>query len=558
MGMWPLVRQARYLGRYRQIAQVMGRYGFGFLVEQLGIGSLLRLPSRLTRRPPANPLSGPQRLRMALVELGPTYVKLGQVLSTRPDLLPPAFVAELNRLQDTVPPFPADQSVAVIETELGRPIAELFASFEREPFAAASLGQVHAATLKDGTSVVVKVQRPDIQQTVAVDLAILTELATLAQERSELGQRYQLVDLAWEFGALMRGELDFRQEGRNADRFRRNFAGNPGVKIPLIYWDYTTARVLTSERIVGVKINDIAGMDAIGLDRKKLARNSIELILQEIFKDGYFQGDPHPGNMFALPGEVIGAVDFGQAISLEPEMTRQLLHLLASLSGRDADGALRALQGLGMLRTRTITPVLRRDMVRFIEEFVDRPLSEISARETVEELLGLVQRHELHMPPPLALLLKAIIMMEGIGVLIDPHLDVFAVARPYALQTLTEFTNPEAIARRAGRKGRDLLELADQLPHQAGEVLAQLREGELTIRTRDLELVRVASSLSRAGTRLALAIVLLAAALGTGLGAVAVAIGGWSGPLILGLFGMGAVVVVVCAIALVIGLVQGD
>jgi ubiquinone biosynthesis protein len=558
--MLPLFRQARYLGRYRQIGQVLARYGFGFLIEQLGVGPLLRLPSRLARRTPLpDPLTAPQRLCRALIELGPTYVKLGQVLSTRPDIIPPAFVIELSRLQDTVPSFPSTVAVALIEQELGQPIDQLFATFDREPFAAASLGQAHAATLADGSQVVVKVQRPDIQQLVATDLAILTELATLAEERSELGQRYNLRDLSWEFGAAVRAELDFRQEGRNADRFRRNFADSPHVKIPVIYWEYTTARVLTSERLVGIKITDIAAMDAAGLDRKRLARHSIELILQEIFKDGYFQGDPHPGNMFALPDEVIGAVDFGQAVALDPEMTRSLLRLLVALSSHDADGALRSLQGLGMLRVRTITAALRRDMVRFIDGFVDRPLSDISARETVDELLGLVQRHQLHMPPPLALLLKAIIMMEGIGVLIDPDLDVFAVARPYALRTLAEVASPEAIGRQALDRGRALLELADRLPTQAGEVLAQIAEGELTIRTRELELQRVAATLSLASMRLALALVLVAATVGLGMLGIATAIGGWQGPLVIGLAAFGAVALITSGLGLLTSLLSsGD
>jgi ubiquinone biosynthesis protein len=406
--------------------------------------------------------------------------------------------------------------------------------------------------------VVVKVQRPDIQQLVAVDLAILTELATLAQERSELGRRYYLADLAWEFGTMMRAELDFRQEGRNADRFRRNFAGNPHVKIPIIDWERTTARILTSERIVGVKINDIAAMDAIGLDRKRLARHSIELILQEVFKDGYIQGDPHPGNMFALPGEIIGAVDFGQAVALDPEMTRNLLLLLAALARHDAEGALRALQGLGMLRIRTITAALRRDMVRFIEGFVDRPLSDISAREAVEGLLGLVQRHQLHMPAPLALLLKAIIMMEGIGVQIDPDLDVFAVARPYAIQTLAEVAGPEAMGRRALEKGRVLLELLDVLPARANETLAQLEEGQLTIQTRELELQRVATSLSVVGARLALALVLCAAVLGLGLLALAVALGHWEGPVVIAGVVLGVLGLLTSGAALLTSLIRGD
>jgi ubiquinone biosynthesis protein len=548
--MWPLVRQARYLRRYRQIAQVLVRHGFGYLVDQLGLGSLLSLPGRIFRQPPPDPLSGPERLRHALAELGPTFVKLGQMLSTRPDLLPPAWILELNKLQDTVPPFPAEVAVATVEAELGRPIAAVFREFCPAPLAAASLGQAHTAVLYDGTQVVVKVQRPDIEGLVAVDLAILAELAALAQERTELGKQYDLVELAWEFGATLRAELDYRREARNAERFRKNFARSLNVKIPAVYWDYTSAKVLTTERLFGVKINDIAAMDALGLDRQALARHAVELILQEIFADGFFQGDPHPGNLFAMEGGVIGAVDFGQAVALDREMTGHLLLLLSALTRGDADGALRALQRLGMLAPREITGALRRDMLRFIERFVDRPLDEISGREIAEELLALAQRHRLRMPAPLALLLKAVVMMEGIGVQIDPHLDVFSIARPYAARAVAELASPEAAARRALERSRDLAEVAGLLPRQVSDALQRLNDGELTLRTQNLEARRVAAAVGLAGTRLALALVLLAATLGLGLLGLVMALGGWAGTLPTALAAIALVALVTSGLAL--------
>jgi ubiquinone biosynthesis protein len=553
--MWPLVRQARYLGRYRQIAQVLGHHGFGYLIEQLGLARLLSLPRRIVRRPVPDPLGGPERLRRALTALGPTFVKLGQILSTRPDLLPPAFILELSKLQDTVPPFPAEVAIATIEAELGRPLGAIFRDFCHEPLAAASLGQVHAAVLHDGTQVVVKVQRPDIQQTVALDLAILNELAALAQERTALGEQYDLVDLAWEFSAALRAELDYRREGRNAERFRKNFANNPIVYIPTIYWEYTSARVLTSERLIGVKINDLAGLEAAGLDRKRLARHSSEVILQEIFSDGFFHADPHPGNFFALPGEVIGAVDFGQVVTLDQELTNNLVLLLVAFTRNDVNGALRAMQRLGMLAPRQITAALRRDMLRFMDRFVDRPLEDLSARETGDELLALVRRHHLRMPAPLVLLLKAIVMMEGTGLLLDPQLDVFGIARPYALRALAELTAPEIVARRALDQAQELGAIAGALPRQINELLQQLSDGALLIRTRDLEARRVAAALALAGTRLALALVLLGFVIGLGLLGVAVGVGGWNGtlPLLLGI--AGGLAVLVTGLALFVSII---
>lgn len=524
--MWPLFRQARYLRRYRQIARVLVAHGFGYLVDQLGLASLLALPTRLLQRPPAHTASAPERLRLVLTALGPTFVKLGQILSTRPDLVPPGYITELSLLQDAVPPFPADQAIALIEHDLGQPLAELFAQFERTPLAAASLGQVHAAVLHDGTQVVVKVQRPEIERTVANDLAILSELATLAQERTPFGDQYDLEELAWEFGATLRAELDYRRELRNGERFRQNFADNSFTVVPQMYPDLCGERVLVSERLFGLKINDVAGIDAAGIDRVLLAHRSLELILQQVFTDGFFHGDPHPGNLFALPGAVIGAVDFGQTVTLDRDTTDRLLDLLIALTRHDPDAALRALQDLGMLEQHEIDTPLRRDMLRFIDLFVDRPLSQISARETAGELFALAQRHHLRMPAPLALLLKAIMMMEGTGVLLDPTLDVFGVARPYVARALANRISPAATARRVSTGVHDLAELARDVPREARSTLRRLNAGDLLVTTRDPDTRRVASSLALAGSQIALAVVVLGAVLGLGLMTIAGAIGG--------------------------------
>ncbi|MFN3374509.1 MAG: ABC1 kinase family protein, partial [Chloroflexus sp.] len=246
----------------------------------------------ILRAPAPPPLGSAERLREALIELGPAFVKLGQALSTRPDLLPADMVAELSKLQDTVPPFPGAQAVALIETTFGQPIDRLFASFEHEPFAAASLGQVHAAVLFDNTPVVVKVQRPDIANRIQTDLAILADLAALAQERLALAAQYNLSEIVWEFSATLRAELDYVREGRNAERFRQMFCGNPHIYIPRVYWEYTDTRILTTERITGTKLNDMAALRTAGVDLSRLARVSVEITLEEIFGHGFFHSDP--------------------------------------------------------------------------------------------------------------------------------------------------------------------------------------------------------------------------------------------------------------------------
>ncbi|RRR73275.1 MAG: AarF/ABC1/UbiB kinase family protein [Candidatus Viridilinea halotolerans] len=555
--MWPLVRQARYLGRYREIAQVLVGYGFGALVEQLGLLSLLSLPRRVVLRVPSPPpLGTAARLREALVALGPTFVKLGQMLSTRPDLLPPEFVNELSKLQDTVPPFPAEVAIELIETSLGQPLAQSFAAFEHEPLAAASLGQVHAARLHDGTEVVVKVQRPDIAGRIQTDLAILADLAALAQERLPFAQQYDLVELAWEFAVTLRAELDYRREARNAERFRLLFGQNEKIYIPKIYWEYSDSNVLTIERLYGVKINDRAALEAQGIDHAALARNCVELILVEIFTHGFFHSDPHPGNFFAMPGAVLGVVDYGQVGTLERPITQAMLLLLAAVTERDTAGVVRALERLGLVQRREVTPQLRRDLERFTDGFVDRPLCEISARETVNELLSLLRRHRIRLPGPLALLLKALVMMEGVGLQIDPKLDVFGIARPYVQQALVEGFSPAALSAQALQRMRDLSEIAGELPLQSIELLQRLNAGEVRLQTDERQLRRVASALVEASNRLVLGLVLAAQIVVMGAAIITMGVAGWSGLLPTTFLVVGLIVTAVTTLMLVVALVR--
>ncbi len=556
--MWPLVRQARYLGRYREIAQVLVGHGFGALVEQLGLVSLLSLPRRVVLRVPApEPLGNAGRLREALVALGPTFVKLGQALSTRPDLLPAEYILELGKLQDTVPSFPGTVAVAAVEASLGRPINELFAQFDEEPFAAASLGQVHAATLHSGEQVAVKVQRPDIAARINTDLAILADLAVLAQERLPFGKQYNLVELAWEFAVALRAELDYRREGRNADRFRQLFKNDETIYIPHIYWAYSSGRVLTIERLFGVKISDLAALDSAGIDRAILARNCLQITLIEIFSFGFFHSDPHPGNFFAMPGNVLGLVDYGQVGSLDRQTTRAMLLLLAALVDHDSTGALRAIEQMGLIGRREATPQLRRDLERFTESFVDLPLHEISARDTINELLALLRRHQIRLSGPLALLLKALVMMEGVGLQLDPQLDVFGIARPYVQQALIEGLSPSAISEQAAVHARALGEVALELPQQASDLLQRINEGGLHVQTEERELRRVARALIGAANRLSVGIVIAALVLAIGMVSIAMGLGGWSGLLPTTLLVLGAVGVLLAGLGLAFAILRG-
>ncbi len=554
----PLARQARYLGRYRQIVQVLTKQGFGYLLSQLGLYRLLALPYGTIRDEQPSALSAAARLRLAMVELGPTFVKMGQVLSTRPDLLSAEFISELGKLQSTVPPFPTEQAVAVIEQELGRPPAAIYEHFDTEPIAAASIGQVYRAYLPGGRKVAVKVQRPEIAHVITTDLAIIGDLAALAQQSNLFGPQYDLVELAWEFSTSMRDELDYQREATNTDQMRRNFRTNTLVRIPEVFWQFSSSRVLTIEWIDGIKINDLAAIDAAGIDRRALARHSLEIVIEQIYIHGFFHGDPHPGNIFALPQDRIGAIDFGQVGAIDRPTRRQIVLLMLALVNNNPDGTVRALVGLNVLDRHAVTDALRRDVVRFMQRYVGRPLQELSVSAISTDLIDLLHRHKLRLPSPVALLLKSLITMEGTAKLLYPDMDIFAVSRPMLQRVAGELLGPQQLANDALLYGQELGDVLIGLPRQMDRLLYQAGQGDLLIRTHEMELRRVASALSLAASKLALAIVLLGLLVALGLLSIAYTVGAWHGlaPLVLAV--VGSVAIVVVGFLLLVTLIRGN
>jgi len=527
----------RHLRRYQEVAQVLIRHGFGELVEQMGLAQYLALPRRWLRRgPPAalTALTAPQRVRLAVEELGPTFVKLAQVLSTRPDLIPPPFLAELARLQDEVPPAPWPAVQSRTEEELGAPLEEVFAEFEEEPVAAASLAQVHRATLHNDDQVVVKVQRPGIETVIETDLEILLDLARFLQVRTPLGQIYDLPEIAEDFAYTLRAEMDYRQEGRNADRFRRNFTSESYLHIPQVYWDYTTQRVIVFERIAGIKIDDVEALDAAGLDRHQIALHSARIIVKEVLVDGFFHADPHPGNFFVMTDEagepVIGAMDFGMVGHLTPRVKEDLVRLFVVSAQLDAESIVEQLIRMSAAQRRVDRPGLQRDLERLLIRYYGRPLQDIRAREVVEEIMPTAFRHQLRLPSELWLLGKTLTMMEGVGIKLDPNFDMFAVAQPYARRFLRQRISPHVWGRKMLKGTEAWSDLLLHLPAQVSHLLDQTSEGELdiglSVRGQDPILHR----LDRLGNRLAVSILVAALIVGLALVVVSQGEGSWLAP----------------------------
>lgn len=444
---------------------VLSRHGLGFLAA--APGQEARIPFHrglLGHERRAEPYSRPEHLRLALEELGPAFVKLGQLLSTRPDLLPPDYQVELARLQDQAPAVPARDITSVIEAELGAPPEELFGTFETQPLAAASIGQAHAATLRDGRPVVVKVRRPGAVELVEQDLDLLQNVAVRAQRRWAGARDYDVVALAREFGDTLRAELDYLAEGRNADAFAAHFRDERCVNIPTVHWDLTTSRVLTLDRVGGVRVDDADGLAEAGVDRRSLAELATQVTAKMIFEDGFFHADPHPGNLFIAPGPTIGLIDFGMVGRIDARLRRQLGRLLIALSAGSPQGLAAAVLALAPARSAVDRERLAHDLKTLVGRYSGVGIGHLPITPLVEDLVTIVRRHRLQLPHELALLLRMLVMTEGLAARLDPDFEPAEVLGVYAREMAHAEMAPMAVLRQLAQVFAELLEASHDAP----------------------------------------------------------------------------------------------
>lgn len=506
-------RSYRHFNRYRRIVEVLVKYRLGDLFDNIDAGGGLVLGARtllLRRRSNTKKLPLPVRLRLAFEELGPTFTKMGQVLSTRPDIIRPEFIAEFTKLQDSISPFTFALVQQIISTELKSPFETLFQRFEPEPLAAASIGQVHRAMLKTGEEVVVKVQRPDIGSIVEIDIEILMALAQRFEKRLQGWWIYKPQKMVKEFAETLRKEMNYEMEALNMERFARQFSSDERIIIPKVYREYSTQKVLTMEYVEGIKVTEVSKIETAGLDRKIIAARGADLLLEQVFRHGLFHADPHPGNVFVLPGNVICYFDFGMMGAVDRETRGRFSDVLYGYIERDE---LRTADALLKIVEWDVEPdrrSLQRDLSYFMESYLYRPLKEIRLKDLVQNLLELLSRHRLYLPADIFLMLKTASEVESLGMMLDPDFDITERAAPFVRHMRLERLDPRRLAAHMIDAGEGFVKALSTMPLDMQELLGQAKKGEAKITVQHGGLDQLMLEMNRSANRNGMAIIISA------------------------------------------------
>ena len=508
---------AKDLGRIHEIALILIRYGFGEVVRRLGLASIIDRAGKVLHWAEVEELAHlepPARVRQALEEMGPTYVKLGQILATRADLFSAEWIAEFAKLQDQVQPVPFAEIETQLLEDLGGEIDDFFTEFNREPLASASIGQVYRACLNGDTQVIVKVRRPGIRAIVEADLRLLKHLAEIADRENKDLHRFQPKEIIHQFTLSMRRELDLAGECRNAERIAAAFPNDPVLVVPTVYWQLTSERMNVQQYIDGIAAHDLEALDKAGLERKQLALRGANIVMKMVLDDGFFHADPHPGNLFFLPENRIAFIDFGMVGRLTEDRRSQVIQLLQGVISRNTSQVIRILlkwSGDALANTDSLTT----DVDNFIDQYHDVSLKDVDITTFISDLTTLLRDHQLSLPPDLTLLMKSLITLEGMGRQLDPDFNVVQVATPFIQRALFKRYRPDAILKQGWQSFSEVFELLSELPNDLHRLLDMARRGALGVR---LDIARpewLGKELDRVVNRLSISLITSALIVGS-------------------------------------------
>ena len=514
-------QKIRDIRRLNQILRILTKHGFGFAIQQLhlnehAIGRGI-IKTRVLRRFTEPPESRAVRLRKVLEELGPTFIKLGQTLSVRPDLVPLDLCYELSKLQDRVPPFGYEDVKKQIKESFGSYPDKLFSSFDPIPIAAASLGQAHRAQLETGENVVVKVQRPDLRKMIETDIDILYTLAQLANRYMQDIKFFDPISIVDEFSRVITKEIDFTYEAHNIDKFCKNFKGSTAVHIPRVFWEYTKPKVITTEEITGIRMSDYLTQPHSDEEKKAVAANGANAILQQIFIDGFFHADPHPGNLFILPNNAAAFVDFGIVGRLDEDTRDVVVNLLIAVSTKNVSGIIKALEMLGCVAEENSMQDFKHDISDFVERFYDIPLKQIEISTILPQAIELMTRHKLKIPPQFHVMIKALATMDGVARQLDPDFNTIAYTRPFVERLVHERHDPKRIYKDVLLYSSELLDILKIIPKDTYEIIKKIKTGTLKIEFEHQGLSKFIAEMDKSSNRISFSLVISALIIGSSL-----------------------------------------
>jgi len=515
--LWQILNAARDLGRAQDIATILIRYGFGSFVRVLGMGRALERAGRALNWQHVEEyakLETPQRVRRVLEDLGPTYIKLGQILATRVDVFPPAYIAEFEKLQDQAPPVPFEELLPQIEEDIGGSIDDIFSYVDRQPLAAASIAQVHKALLRDGTAVVLKVRRPGLRKIIEADLRLLQRIVDIAETEEPELRRFHPRNILRQFNQSLRRELDLASEGRNSEQVALNLSGDLNIRIPKVYWQWTGERLNVQDYIEGIPGRDLESVEREGLDRKLLADRGARAVMQMIMEDGFFHADPHAGNVFYLRDNKLAFIDFGMIGRLTEERREQVVSLLYGMVNHAPARVVEILEDWSDNPT-VDEQALTVEIEAFVDQYSSLTVKDLSLTDMMTDLMALLRDHNLILPADLALLIKAYITLDGLGRHLNPEFNTLVFAAPYLEEIMMDRYRPEAIARRGWRNLVSVADMVSNLPKDMRKLLHASRKGALQVDINVRHLDYYANKNDNAMSRLTMGIITAALIIGS-------------------------------------------